>query len=83
VSKPNLVLIHSSNNVAPEAKHRTPGGGFRPFIIQGGAHARLAPRKSSWNAVLELIDLGFLVAHANYLAFLQASTVVLEASELN
>ena len=83
VSKPSLVLIHCSNDVPPKAKHRKHGGSFRPFVIQGGARARLAPRKSSWDAALELIDLGLLVAHANYLAFLQASTMVLEASKLD
>jgi hypothetical protein len=83
VSKPSLVLIHCSNDVPPEAKHRKRGGGFRPFVIQGRASAPLAPRKNSWDAALELIDLGLLVAHANYLAFLHASTMVLEASKLD
>jgi hypothetical protein len=38
------------------------------------------PRESSWEAALELIKLGFLVSHCNYLAFLQASITVLEAN---
>jgi hypothetical protein len=37
------------------------------------------PRESSWEATLKLIDLGFLIFHVNYLAFLQASITVLEA----
>jgi hypothetical protein len=37
------------------------------------------PRESSWEAALKLIDLGFLIFHVNYLAFLQASITVLEA----
>jgi hypothetical protein len=34
---------------------------------------------SSWEAALELINLGFLISHGNYLTFLQASKTVLEA----
>jgi hypothetical protein len=83
VSNRSLRLIHCSNDVAPESKHRKRGGSFRPLVIQGSARLRSAPRKSSWDTTLELIDLGFLVAHANYLAFLQASTMVLAASQLN
>jgi hypothetical protein len=37
------------------------------------------PKESSWEAALELINLGFLICHGNYLAFLQASITVLEA----
>jgi hypothetical protein len=37
------------------------------------------PRESSWEAALKLIDLGLLISHVNYLAFLQASKIVLEA----
>ena len=37
------------------------------------------PRESSWEAALKLINLGLLISHVNYLAFLQASTKVLEA----
>jgi hypothetical protein len=37
------------------------------------------PRESSWEAALELINLGFLISYENYLAFLQASKPVLEA----
>jgi hypothetical protein len=37
------------------------------------------PRQNSWEAALELIKLGFLISHGNYLAFLQASMIVLEA----
>jgi hypothetical protein len=37
------------------------------------------PRENSWEAALELINLGFLISHGNYLAFLQASITLLEA----
>ena len=37
------------------------------------------PRESSWEAALKLIDLGLLISHVNYLAFLRASKIVLEA----
>ena len=35
------------------------------------------PGEPSWEAALELIDLGFWVFYGNYLAFLEASTTVL------
>jgi hypothetical protein len=35
--------------------------------------------ESSWEAALKPIDLGFLIFHVNYLAFLQANITVLEA----
>jgi len=73
MSKPRLLLIHCSNGVRPAAKHRQHGRSFRPLVIHGGARARSVPRENSWEAALELINLGFLVSHGNYLAFLQAS----------
>ena len=79
MSKSRLLLIHCSNGVLPAAKHRQRGRGFRPLVIHGGARARSVPRESSWEAALELINLGFLISHGNYLAFLQASITVLEA----
>jgi hypothetical protein len=77
MSKPRLQLIHCSNGIRPGAKQR--GRSFRPVVIHGGARARSAPRESSWEAALELINLGLLVSHVNYLAFLQTSTTVLDA----
>ena len=79
MSKPRLLLIHCSNGVRPGAKHRQRGRSFRPLVIHGGARARSVPRENSWEAALELINLGFLISHGNYLAFLQASMTVLEA----
>src|ERR1700724_2720138 len=76
MSKPRLLLIHCSNGVRAD---RQRGRSFRPLVIHGGARARSVPRESSWEAALELINLGFLVSHGNYLAFLQASITVLEA----
>jgi hypothetical protein len=49
------------------------------LVIHGGARARSVSRKSPWEAALELIDLGFLISHGNYLAFLQTSITALEA----
>ena len=77
MSKPRLQLIHCSNGIRPGAKQR--GRSFRPLVIRGGALARSAPRESSWEAALELINLGLLVSHVNYLAFLQTSITVLDA----
>ena len=79
MSKPRLLLIHCSNGIRPRTKHRQRGHSFRPLVIHGGARARSAPRESSWEAALELINLGLLVSHGNYLALLQASITVLEA----
>jgi hypothetical protein len=76
MSKPRLLLIDCSNGIRPRAKHRHRGRNFRPLVIHGGARARSVPRESS---ALELINLGFLICHGNYLAFLQASITVLEA----
>ena len=79
MAKPRLQLIHCSNDIRPETRHRQHGRNFRPLVIQGGARARYVPRESSWEAALKLINLGLLISHVNYLAFLQASTKVLEA----
>ena len=79
MSKPPLLLIDCSNGIRPRAKHRQRGRSFRPLVIHGGARAISVPRESSWEAALELINLGFLICHGNYLTFLQASITVLEA----
>ena len=60
---------------APAARPRLPTFGHS----WGRASEIRAERESSWEAALELINLGFLVSHCNYLAFLQASITVLEA----
>jgi hypothetical protein len=78
MSKPRLHLIHCSNGIRPEAKHSQRSRSFRPSVIHGGARAISAPRESSWEAALDLINLGFLISHVSYLAFLQASLTVLE-----
>jgi hypothetical protein len=79
MSKPRLLLIHSSNGVRPRAKLGQHRRSFRPLVILGGARGRSAPEQNSWEAALKLIDLGFLACQLNYLSFLQASLSVLEA----
>jgi hypothetical protein len=79
MSKPRLRLIHCSNGIRPGARHQQHGRSFRPLVIHGGARARSMPRESSWEASLELINLGFLIPVATTLLFLQASITVLEA----
>jgi hypothetical protein len=79
MSKPRLLLIHCSNGIRPGATHRERGRSFRPLVIHGRAQTRSAQRESSWEAALELINLGFLISYDNYLAFLRASIIVLEA----
>jgi hypothetical protein len=78
MSKPCLLLIHCWNGIRPGAK-RQRGRSFRLLVIHGNRRSRSASRESSWEAALELINLGLLISHGNYLAFLQASTTVLEA----
>jgi hypothetical protein len=75
LQKPSLRLIHCSNGIGPEARHRPRAGGFRPFVIRGGYGS--VPGERPWQAALELIDLGFLVFFGNYLALVEASTAVL------
>jgi hypothetical protein len=77
MSKPRLRLIHCSNGIRPGAKHRQHGRSFQPLIIHGGARARSLPRDRPWEATLELIELGFSIFLANYLAFLEGSVTVL------
>jgi hypothetical protein len=79
MSKPRLRLVHSSNGTQPGAVHRQRDRSFRPLVIQGDARAKSAPRESSWEAGLKLINLGFLASCRNYLAFVQATMAVLEA----
>jgi hypothetical protein len=76
-------LVHSSNDIGLGAKPQRHGRSFRPLVIHGGARAKSAPRESAWKAALELIDLGFLISHGSYLAFLQASITVFEAYNWN
>jgi hypothetical protein len=80
MSKTRLQLIHCSNDIRPGAKHRH-ARSFRPLVIHGGARAS-SVGASSW-AAHELVGLGFLISHANYLAFLEASITVLGAHNWN
>jgi hypothetical protein len=82
MSKTRLQLIHCSNDIRPGAKHRQHARSFRPLVIDGGARARSVGGSSSETA-LELVGLGFLISHANYLAFLEASITVLGAHHWN
>ena len=82
MSKTRLQLIHCSNDIRPRAKHRQHARSFRPLVIDGGARARSGGGSSS-EAALELVGLGFLISHANYLAFLEASITVLGAHHWN
>jgi hypothetical protein len=79
MSKRHLLLIHCSDDILAGTKGRQRGRSFRPLVIRGGARARSVPRQSSWESALELINLGFLVSHASYLAFMRTSLTVLEA----
>jgi hypothetical protein len=78
MSKPSLQLIHCSNDIRPGAKRRQNSNGFRPLVIPGGV--QYVPSQRSWEAGLELIGLSFLASYANYLAFLEVSTLVLTGS---
>jgi len=76
MSKPRLRLIHCSNSIRPGAKYREHSRSFRPLVIHGGVRARSMGGRS-WEAALELVDLGLVISHANYLAFLEASIAFL------
>ena len=77
--RPQLRLVHSSNDTPLEAIHRPSERSFRPSVIQGGARATSAPEESSWEAAVELINLAFMSSCRNYAALVQASMAVLEA----
>jgi hypothetical protein len=80
MSKPRLLLVHSSNGTQPGADRRLRTRGFRPSVIQGSGRAKSAPGEISWDAPLKLMNLGFLASCRNYMAFLQVSMAVLEAA---
>jgi hypothetical protein len=69
MSKPNLQLIHCSNGVPLRADHGQ-SRSFRPHVIDGGV--RSVRGEPGWDATLKLFDLGLLVFHQNYFAFLEA-----------
>ncbi|MDE5453532.1 hypothetical protein GWE18_11760 [Bradyrhizobium sp. CSA112] len=75
MSKPNLQLIHSSNGIPLRAKRPQNSRSFRPLVIDGGVGS--VPGEPGREAALELFDLGLLVFHRNYLAFLEAHMAVL------
>jgi len=74
--KPRLQLIHCSNGIRPAARRLQNGRGFRPLVIDGGMNS--APGAHSLETALELFNLGLQVCYGNYLAFLEASRVVLD-----
>jgi hypothetical protein len=76
--KPSLRLIHCSNGIRRGAKRRQNSSDFQPFVIPGGLQSM--PGERAWEAALELIGLGLSISYANYLALLQASTIVLAGS---
>jgi hypothetical protein len=78
--KQGLRLVHSSNGAQPGAVGRQRNRGFRPSVIQGSGRAR-SPGEISWDAPLQLINLGFLASCRNYVVFVQAGLAVLEAMQ--
>jgi hypothetical protein len=78
--KPSLRLVHSSNGSRLEVEYRPRDRSFRPLVIKGGARAKSAPAESPWEAAFSLFSLGFLASCHNYVAFLQTSIAILEAS---
>ena len=79
--KPRLRLVHSGNGTRLGLVYRPRDRSFRPLVIKGGARAKSAPTESSWEAAFNLFNLGILAACHNYVAFLQTSIAVLEASD--
>jgi hypothetical protein len=82
MSKTRLQLIDCSNDIRPGGKHRQHARNSRPLVIDGRARARSVGGSSSETA-LELVGLGFLISHANYLALLEASITVLGSHNWN
>jgi hypothetical protein len=78
--KPCLRLVHSSNGARLGMLYRPRDRSFRPLVIKGGARAKSGLAESSWEAALNLFNLGVLASCHNYVAFLQTSIAVLEAS---
>jgi hypothetical protein len=68
--KPNLRLIHCSNGVPLRADYGQKRRSFRPHVIAEGV--RSVHGEPGWDATLKLFDLGLLVFHQNYFAFLEA-----------
>jgi hypothetical protein len=68
-----LLERHPTGSKAPAARPQLPtlGHSWR-------RESDIAPRENPWEAALDLINLGFLISHVSYLAFLQASLTVLE-----
>jgi len=75
MSKPSLQLIHCSSGIRPGARRARNGRSFRPLVIDGGVKS--APRQHCWETALELFNLGLQVCHGGYLAFLEASMIIL------
>jgi hypothetical protein len=67
--KPRLRLIVCSQAIAPEASRRRR---FRPAVIDGGRRTNFSA-ENPLEGLLDLFDLGVLVAQANYLAWLAAT----------
>jgi len=75
MSKPSLQLIHCSNGIRRGAKRPQNGHSFRPLVIDGGVKS--APGQHFWETALELFNLGLHVCHGSYLAFLEATVIIL------
>ena len=69
-------MIHCSNGIGPAAKRPQNGRGLRLLVIDGGLKS--AASQHSWETALELFNVGLQVCYGNYLAFLEASRVILD-----
>jgi hypothetical protein len=74
--KAHLHLIRCSDDIESETNRRDRR--FRPTIIDGGRRTSAVPVENPWESLLDLFDLGVLIAQANYLAFVAASLIALE-----
>ncbi|OCK57876.1 hypothetical protein LMTR3_01945 [Bradyrhizobium sp. LMTR 3] len=74
--KAHLHLIRCSDDIASETNRRDRR--FQPTLIDGGRRANAVPVENAWEGLLDLFDLGLLIAQANYLTFVAASSIALE-----
>jgi len=74
--KAHLHLIRCSDDIASETTRRDRR--FQPTLIDGGRRTNAVPVENPWEDLLDLFDLGILIAQASYLTFVAASLTALD-----
>ncbi len=76
-----LHLILCSDDVEPETRRQRGERSFQPSVVDGGKQTTSVPADNPWTDLLDFFDLGVVVSHASYLAFLKASLAALESRD--